>query len=274
MRPTTRTTTVTALALAATLALGACSTGGQGADAASSTDAAASTDAATGTEGPDQAAATVDVDALPDPVAEVNGAKIAKADFVAAFEPQLATAQQQAQLSGTPVDEAVLRDDVVDLLVDAELLHQEGERLGLSASEAEIDAELETLVEDSGTGSTEELLTLLEEQGVDEDQVREELGRLVLIDQLVADRGGVEEPTEQELKDYYEEITGQPADGDGAASSAGPDGASATADPAAPPAFEDVRDEVADQLTQERENEVLTTLLEELRADADITSHV
>lgn len=287
MRPTKRTTTISALALAATLTLAACSTGddttaGGGTDGATTTadstagtpDGAASTDAAAGTQGTDQAAATLDTDDLPDPVAEVNGEQIGKDDFLSAFESQRASAQQQAQMTGMPVDETLLRDQVVDLLIDAELLEQEGENLGLGASEEDIDAELETLAADSGSASTEELMTLLEEQGVDEEQVREELGRLVLIDQLVEERGGVEEPSEQELKDYYEELTGQPADG--AASTGGPDDAaeSAPAGQAAAPPYEDVRDQVATQLTQQRENEVLTTLLEELRADADITSHV
>lgn len=270
MRPTTPSSTLslTALVLAATLALGACSTGEQGA----TTDGAVTTDAATGTEGaPDQAAATLDVEDLPDPVAEVNGEQIGKDQFVTAFESQLASARQQAQMTGMPLDETLLRDEVVDLLVDAELLHQEGERLDLGASEEEIDAELATLVESSGAGSTEELLALLREQGVEEEQVREELGRLVLIDQLIAERGGVEQPSEQELKDYYEQVTGQPADAAGAGEA---DDAGASADPAAAPPFEDVRDQVAEQLTQERENEVLTTLLEQLRADAEITSHV
>lgn len=261
MRPTTPAR-LSALALAGALLLGACSDTSPEEDNAGTT-AAADGSAQSGDEAPDQAAVTLDPDDLPDPVAEVNGEQISKETFLATFETQREGARQQAEVSGQPVDETTLRDDVLDLMVDTELLEQESDRLGLTATEEEIDAELDALAAQAGSPSTEELLDLLGEQGFDEEQVREELGRVVLIDKLVEERGGVEEPDEQELKDYYEELTGQSADAE-----------QATSDPAAGPAFEDVQDMLADQLTQEREMASLTALLEELRQDADIVTHV
>lgn len=274
MRPTTPVR-LSALALASALTLGACSdtSSDEGSTTATAEEAPATAgpggDAAEGSAGPgdgapDQAATTLDADDLPDPVAEVNGEQISKDEFLTAFESQLEGARQQAEMGGMPVDEMALRDSVVELLIDSELLEQESERLDLTASEEEIDAEFDALATQAGAGSGEELLALLAEQGLDEEQVREELGRVVLIDQLVAERGGVEEPSEQELKDYYEELTGQSADAE-----------QATAEPgAATPPFDQVRDLVADQLTQEREMASLTELLEELRQDADVTSYV
>ncbi|QFG69419.1 SurA N-terminal domain-containing protein [Ornithinimicrobium pratense] len=273
MRPTTPIR-LSALALAGALTLGACSD--VSTDEGSATTAATEdTSATAGPDGdaadgsaetaggaPDQAAVTVDTDDMPDPVAEVNGEQISKDTFLAAFETQRESARQQAEMGGMPVDETALRDDVIELLVDTELLDQESERLGLTASTEEIDAELEALVTQAGAPSTDELLDLLAEQGFDEQQVREELERVVLIDKLVAERGGVEDPQEQELKDYYEELTGQSADDE-----------QVTADPGGAPAFDQMRDMLADQLTQEREIASLTALLEELRQDADITTH-
>lgn len=267
MRTTKRTVSMAALALAATLTLGACSDGGDD----SGTDAATTTEGAPATAAPDEATTTVDTDALPDPVAEVNGEEISKNSFVSAFEDQRELAEQQAEMSGMPVDEAMLRDGVLDMLVDAELLSQEGERLGLEASEEAVDAELAGLAEQNGLGSTDELLALLEEQGFDEDQARDEVARIVLIDELLAERGGVGEPDEQELKEYYEALTGQPADGDGSAET---DDAEATADPMAAPPFEDIRDQLEQQLVQEKENEAVGVLLDELREDADVVTHV
>lgn len=267
--PTTRRTTtarktrtagaVTALTLAAGLALGACS----GADMQGPPDAASSSapDSAASSSG-DLASATVDTSALPDPVAEVNGAQISKDDFVAAFEPQRETSRQQAQAGGAPLDEEALRDGVLDALVGSELLRQEGERLGLEASAEEVDAELDALAEQNGASSREDLLTMLEEQGVDEATAREEVGRLVVMDEILAERGDVEPPTEQELKDYYEELTG------------GADGAAATGGAEQVPAFEDVRDQLEQQLTRQQEDEALSALVEQLRVDAEITSHL
>jgi peptidyl-prolyl cis-trans isomerase SurA len=259
MRPTTRTKALPALALATALLLGACS---GGTDAAPGSDGTAA-DTATSTQpAGDEASSTLDVGALPDPVAEVNGEDISRDVFLAAFEGQREVAQQQAEASGVPANETVLRDRVVDQLVDAELLLQEGDRLELTAGEEEVDAELADLVEQSGAGSQEELMTLLEQQGLDEGQVRDELGRIVLIDKLLQERGGVEQPGEQEVRDFYDELTRQ-----------GADGASSTADPSYPP-FEEVRDQLEEQLVRQNENTALGELLADLRADAEITVHV
>lgn len=274
MTATTRTTSGTrsgvvvgALALVATLALGACS-GPQdegGATSGPATDAAAAT---SGTAGPEAAGTSVDIAALPDPVAEVNGAEISRDDFLAAFEPQRDASLQQAQAGGAPLDEVALRDGVLDALVGSELLAQEGERLGLEATEQEVDAELQELASQNGAASAEELLTLLEQQGVDEIRAREEVGRIVVMDEILAEHGDVKAPTEQELKDYYAQMTGQTAD-DRTSDEAG---ATAGADQA--PAFEDVRDQIEQQLTQQQEDEALNTLVTELRKDADVTSHL
>ena len=258
-----RASAVAAIALAAGLALGACSDGGQGAEDAASTSApgsASSDDAAAAT---DAAGTTVDTEALPDPVAEVNGEKISKKDFVAAFEQQRSASQQQAAAGGGPVDEVALRDGVLDALVGSELLEQEGERLGLEASAKEVDAELDTLAEQNGVASSQELLSLLDEQGVTEDQAREEVGRLVVIDKILAERGDVKPPTEKELRDYYDQMTG-----------GGDDGAAATGSPEGIPAFEDVKDQLEQQLTLQQEDEALTTIVEGLKKDAKVTSYL
>lgn len=261
------------LALASALALGACSgpqgQGGQGdepaltsgADGASATTEDGSAAAEDGSVA-DGDGATVDPDALPDPVAEVNGEEISRADFVEVYEQQLAASQQQAQAGGAPVEETVLRDGVLESLVGSALLTQEGERLGLEASDEEVDAELDSLAEQNGVGSADELVAALGEQGLDEEQVREEVGRLLLIDELVDEQGEVEPPSDEELQAFYDELTG------------GQDGAAATGDADSLPAFDDIKDQLAQQLTQERENEALAAILEDLEEDAEITRHL
>ncbi|OLT23958.1 hypothetical protein BJF81_08900 [Ornithinimicrobium sp. CNJ-824] len=262
---------VGALALAAALTLGACSAqegpegAGPGVDAATATAGDGATGTAEDGSSVDAAGTTVDPDELPDPVAEVEGEEISRADFVEVFEQQRDAARQQAEAAGSPVDEAALRDGVLESLVASELLRQEGERLGLEADAEEVDAELASLAEQNGLGSADELVAALGEQGLPEEQVREEMGRLLLIEEIVAERGGVEPPTEQELQDYYAELT----EGmDGAAATDGADGAEGV------PPFEDVRDVLEQQLTEQRENEALTTILDELEADAEITRHL
>ncbi|HSP60792.1 MAG TPA: SurA N-terminal domain-containing protein [Ornithinimicrobium sp.] len=254
------------LALVVALALTACSgtQDQEGPDDAAVTSGAdaATTTAEDGTAA-DGADATVDPDSLPDPVAEVNGEEITREDFLQVYEQQLEASQQQAQAGGAPVDEAVLRDGVLASLVSSALLTQEGERLGLDADEEEIDAELESLAGQNGLGSGDELVAALGEQGLDEDQVREEVSRLLLVEEIIDEQGQVEPPTDEELRAYYDELTG------------GADSATATGDPeSGVPAFDDVKGQLAEQLTQERENEALTTILEDLEQDAEITRHL
>lgn len=260
---------VIALVLAATLGLGACSTSQEGgADGASTTSAGpeagngATADGAEGTGGAE--AAPLDTESLPDPVAEVNGAEITKADFVSAFDQQQTAAQQQAEMGGGPVDEQALADSVLETLVSSELFTQEGERLGIEPSAKEVDAKLDSLAEENGMGSRDELLSTLAEQGAKEDQVREEVSRILVIDEVLAERGGVEKPTEKELKAYYEELTGG-AEGEAGAEATG--GADI-------PAYEDVKGQLETQLTQEKENEKLSSILEDLEKDAKITRHL
>jgi peptidyl-prolyl cis-trans isomerase SurA len=272
MRRTSPHTVLAALALAGTLVLSACAGGsadGAGSDAPAATTAP---DAAGGTAAPDAAGETaavgqeVDLEALPDPVAEVNGEPISRQDLVQALEPELARTQAQG---GMPVDEVALRDAVLDNLVSLELVRQEAQRLDLEATEQDVDAELDALAAQNGMGSGEEFLTALEAQGVSEEQAREEVAALVLFDGILADRGGVPEPTEQELRDYYEQVTGQPADEE-----PGEDGAAATDDPAQLPGFEQIRDQLEEQLTQQQEQERLTAILEELRQEAEVELRV
>lgn len=269
MRRTPPNTALAALALAGTLVLGACAGGTDeeteaGADAPAATSAAP--DAGEVTAAADQ---EVDLDALPDPVAEVNGEPIAREDLVQALEPELALAREQGQ-DGPPVDEVALRDAVLDNMVSLELVRQEGERLDLEATEEDVDGELDDLAAQNGMASGEEFLTALEAQGITEEQAREEVGTLVLLDGIVADRGGVPEPTEQELKDFYEQATGQSADEDQGAE----DDAAATDDPAQMPSFEEIRDQLEQQLAQQQQQEQLTAILEGLRQDAEIELHV
>lgn len=270
MRRTSPNTALSAFTLAGALVLGACA-GGAADETGAGTDAPAATttvpDAAGETAGPDQ---TVDLEALPDPVAEVNGEPITRDDLVQALEPELELAREQSQDS-VPVDEVALRDAVLDNMVSLELVRQEGERLDLEATEEDVDAELDDLASQNGMGSGEEFLAALEAQGITEEQARNEVGTLVVFDGILADRGRVPEPTEQELKDYYEQVTGQAADEEQGGSD---DGAAATGDSTQIPAFEEIRDQLEQQLAQQQEQERLTEILVELRQDAEIELHV
>ena len=65
---------------------------------------------------------------IPEVVAEVNGKKIKKSEFVPLFETQYQQMQMQAQQSGQPVDEKGLKKQTAENLVSTEVLVQEADK--------------------------------------------------------------------------------------------------------------------------------------------------
>lgn len=225
-------------------------------------------DAAEGTEGPGQEAAAPDLSDVPDVVAEVNDTQITKDEFSEAYTPTYEQAAMQAQATGQPVDEGPLRQQTVESLVSSELLMQASEEHGFEASEEDIEAELEELATSNGLNSTDEFLAALEQQGMSADDVNTEVEKMIKIDQLIEQEADVKEPTEEEIRTRYDELAAQ--QGGGGAESGTESGSGAPE----LPAYEEVKDQVAEQLATERENEAVQGLLETLREENDVTVHL
>jgi peptidyl-prolyl cis-trans isomerase SurA len=257
-------TTVGALAAAAVLALTSCSAGGD--DDAKAPDSSGSSDTSSASADPSadastdaspDAAAEPDLEGIPDVVAEVNGEEVTKDEFVPVYRASFQQAAAQAQMGGEAPDEEALQKQAVDDLVDTELLAQEADSRGISVSDEDVDAELQTLAEQNQMGSAEELLKAVEEQGLSEDQARAQVETQVMVEQLVDDEGGPIEPSEKELRTLYAQAKKQQAQ-------SGQKGQSI-------PPFAQVRDQIAEQATAEQVGKVAQSLVDDLRKDADIT---
>jgi len=255
LRSRTRTA-IGALSVAAVLALSACSgSGSDSGDAAADSSSSDSPSAGTSDDG--AAGPQPDLDAIPDVVAEVNGEEVTKDEFVPIYEAAFAQAASQAQMGGEAPDEEQLRKQTADDLVDTELLAQEAEARGLEVSDDDVDAELTELAEQNGMASADELLEAVEQQGVSAEQARDQVETQVLVEQLVADENGPIEPTDKELRALYAQAKkAQAQAGEGAQQL---------------PPFAQVRDQLVEQATSQEIGKVATQLVEDLRADADIT---
>lgn len=196
-----------------------------------------------------------DLEDVPDVVAEVNGEEIAKADFESAYTGQFQQMAMQAQMSGQEVDQAQLKEQVAESLVAQELLVQETENQEITASEEQINTTLEELSQQNGLESSEEFLAALEEQGISEDEVMEQVEAQVKVDQLIASETGEINPTDEELQTFYDEAQAQQEEAGGEEL----------------PAFEEVKAELAEQVRVQKEGEAVQTLVAELREDADVT---
>jgi peptidyl-prolyl cis-trans isomerase SurA len=249
--------TRTALGLVAAtslLVLSAC--GGSGDSSADSEKDSSPSESSSASADAD-AGAEPDLDAIPDVVAEVNGEEVTKDEFVPIYEAAFAQAASQAQMGGEAPDEEQLRKQTADDLVDTELLAQEAEARGLEVSDDDVDAELTDLAEQNGMKSADELLEAVEQQGVTAEQARDQVETQVLVEQLVADENGPIEPTDKELRKLYAQAKQQQAQAGEQAQKI--------------PPFAQVREQLAEQATNQEIGKVATALVEDLRADADIT---
>ncbi|KUG51114.1 hypothetical protein AVL62_12775 [Serinicoccus chungangensis] len=243
-------------------------------DAASSSSPAGSDDAAA-SSAPDRAAPDAmpepDLEQIPDPVATVNGQDVTKEEFVTYYESQFASAAGQAQMSGEELDEEQLQQDTLEVVVDSVLLRQAAEEERLDPSDEEVDTLLEELATGNGLESVDQFLEVLAQQGMDEETARREAASQLAIQAYVEQEAPVEEPSEEELRAYYDELVAQQEDAGG-----GEDDAAGTAAPQQPeiPEFDQVRDQLAQQLQSEEQAAATDELVAGLREDAEITSNL
>lgn len=251
--------TLAALALTATLGLAAC--GGQNEDPSAASDAGAAPAAsdAGGAQAGEQMP-EADVSDVPDVVATVNGEEITKDDFAQVYQSQFQQMTIQSQQGGEPVDEAALKEQVANQLVDNELLRQGAQDAGITASDEDIDATLDQIAQQNGLASGDEVVSTLTQQGYPEEQVREDAASQFEISTYLEQEADIKEPSEEELKAQYDALAEQQTQAGGSAEDL--------------PAFEDVRDQLAQQAAAEQQNEAATSLAKTLREAGDVTVNV
>jgi peptidyl-prolyl cis-trans isomerase SurA len=204
--------------------------------------------------------ADIDVEDVPDVVAEVNGDEITKDEFVNTYIGQYQQAMMQSQMSGEEVDQDQLKEEVANALIGQQLVIQEAENQGYEATEEEIQETLDQLLAQSGTESEEELFEALEEQGVTEEEIISQIEVQVKVDRLIASEAGDIEPTEEELEELYDEYVLQMEEFQG--------------EDAEIPPFEEMEAQLAQQAIGQKETEAYLAIVEELEADAEITNNL
>jgi peptidyl-prolyl cis-trans isomerase SurA len=247
------------------LALGACGS----ADAEPTTASTASTEAAGASqaapEGGQEAMPEPDLKEIPDVVATVNGEEISGKDFSGVYESQFQQMALQAQMSGQDLDQDALKKQTLDTMVGSELLVQDARAGGHEATDQDVDALLEETAKSQQLGSVDELMAAYKERGFAEDQVRSDARKQVLMTAAIEEID-VPKPTEAELKKLYDQAAAAqpPAEGGGGEAS-GAEGA-----PAETPAFEDLKPQLEQQVTAQKQNEAIMERMEELKKGADV----
>lgn len=218
-----------------------------------------------GGEGGAQQAPEADVSDVPDVVATVNGQEITKDEFISVYESQFQQMAMQQQTTGEEVDEAALKDQVANQLVDNQLLLQGATDAGIKATDADVDATLEEIAKQNGLGSADEVVSALEQQGMSEEDVRKDAASQFTLTSFIEQKADIQEPTDEELQAQYDQLVAQQSQGGGQQQPQG-DGQQ----PEVPP-FEEVKEQLAQQAITQQQNEAAGTIAAELREAGDVT---
>ena len=212
----------------------------------------------------EQAMPEPELDNIPDVVAVVNDHEISGEAFAESYKAQFQQLTMQSQMTGQEPNQDELKSQALEMMINSELLTIEAEAQGFSSSEEDVDELLATMAEENGMESSEALMEEFEAQGLSKERVREDLHKEVLIQQVVEDLD-VEEPTDEELQEMYDqqveqlEAMNEQVEEDQAQEV---------------PAFEELEPQLTEQATMQKENEAISGLLDDLRADAEIETHI
>lgn len=248
-----------ALSVAAVVALAGCTSETDDQNPESSPSASPSAGAPEAGAGVPEA----DLEDVPDVVAEVNGEKVEREEFVTTYEGQLQQAAMSQQSTGQEVDQDALKKQVVEQLVGNRLLTQAADRSGIEATEEDVQTTLDGIATQNGMQSADEVIAALGEQGISEDEVRSDAASQFEVNAYIEAEADVEEPSEDELREQYDTIVEQ-------MESQGGEGASQ----AEIPPFEDVRDQLAQQAMGEQQSAAVDEIVATLRDEGDVTIHL
>lgn len=191
--------------------------------------------------------ASIDEDKV---LATVNGIEITEGERQERLQQIDSAAEQQGRppLSTDPM----VREQVLDELVNLHLLEQTAREQGLEVTEDEIDEQLTTL--EGLFGGAEGFQDQVNTLGLTEESLRTNITRELLITKYIESVVPEEElaVTEEEVRDVYENFVAQSDD--------------------APP-FEEIRPQIEQQLEQQKSSLAVQELITELRSEADVELH-
>lgn len=200
-----------------------------------------------------------DFEDVPEIVAEVNGSEISRTEFEQTYVSQFQQMVMQAQMTGEQVDQNQLKTELVESMIDQELLIQEANNRGFAASDEEVDTMLAEIAEINGIESQEALFEAFEEQGMSREEIVEQIEMSVMLELLIEDEMGEVNISDEELQALYDEVIVQFEQTEDEEENL--------------PTFEELRPELEAELLMQEESEVVTELIESLRAEADIVNH-
>lgn len=182
--------------------------------------------------------------------AVVNGHEIDKATLDRSIEQVTGTYAAQGIDTSNEEASAAIREQALTALINRQLMIGAATDAGLTASDEEVEAEFQVAVEN--IGGTENLATALSDIGMTEADLRADIANDVIINKYLDENLGLKalSVTDEEVKTAYD--------------------AAAASNAEEVPALEDVEELLRNQLLMEKQQELISTELERLRAEATI----
>lgn len=182
-------------------------------------------------------------------VATVNDTKISQFDLEISMSQISAGAAIQGIDIADPEVKSKIQDQAIDMLVNTELLKQEAAARNIVVTDADVDARLESLKTD--VGGEEILAERMAEFNIDQKtllrDIRNELTIQALLDEVFKEKGT--EVTNKDIQDFYEAAGGNAA---------------------GLPPLADVREQIEQQVRSNKEQEIVTTFVAELKEKAKV----
>jgi hypothetical protein len=182
--------------------------------------------------------------------AVVNGAEISVLDFESTLQQLTKNTDQQGV---DPTDETVvadLRNQAIESLVNTELLKQAALAANIEASDTDVEARYQQIAE--SLGGAEALMTRMEEFGVTEEMLRRDIRNDILIQTHIDTAVDVTSATvsEDEIKGFYDQV--------------------ASSNQGAVPPLDEVRSQIEENLRFQKQQELVSAYVEDLRSKATI----
>jgi|GEM_PF-2361872 len=188
---------------------------------------------------PDQAAVSgaKTTDDLPDVVALVNGDEVKKDEFVKRAQLSATSYQSQGVDVSSAEAQTEILQNIINIMVQEKIVLQYAVKERIKVEDAQIEEQYRKIVEQ--LGGDEKAKESMASQGLDETYVRNDIARQLTIEAYLnkaIDFSGIQ-VTDQEIQDAYDKAT--------------------VAEGQQKPVFEDVKEDVRTQLTNQKKQELI-----------------
>ncbi|KZZ83170.1 MULTISPECIES: SurA N-terminal domain-containing protein [Bacillaceae] len=185
-------------------------------------------------------------------VATVNGKAITGSDYNSVLSSTQMQMQQMGQDPTSKEAEKQVKDQTVNTLVGQNILMQEADKKGYKASADEVKKQIDE-IKKQYNNDDKKFQEALKMQGMDEKQLNEQVAQSIKMNQYVSKEIPAPKVTDKEIEEYYNQFAQQGGQGG-----------------QKPPKLEEVKPQIQQQLTQQKQNEALGKKVEELKKTAKV----